>query len=70
MGSQRQTGRIRTRDENEQEIVNVNVPVAVAVQTTPGGTTNVNVGAVLQADFQNGIRNRIRDRESNRITQR
>lgn len=75
MGCQRQRGRIRTSNRKEQDIVNVNVPVAVAVQTGDQGTsgadqTMVNVAVVLQGDFQNGSRNRIRERESNRIVQR
>lgn len=71
MGCSRQSGRIRTReDEKEQEIENVNVPVEVAFQVLAGGDTAVNVGAILQAGFQNDVRNRIRVRSRNRISQR
>ena len=45
MGSNRQRARIRPRNFQEQDIVNVNVPIDVAVQTSPAGTTNVNVAA-------------------------
>lgn len=72
MGCKRQSARIRAReDEKEQEIENVNVPVAVAVQVfgNTGGTA-VNVGAVLQAGFQNDLENRIRVRNRNRVSQR
>src|SRR5690606_41367254 len=71
MGARKQTGRIRYEAEKEQEIVNVNVPVSVAVQTTPGaGDDNINVGASLQAFFQNDNDNRIRASTRNLITQR